>query len=235
MTRPTAPSGFTGFRARAFEFLFQLGIEQSRDWFEAHRQIYETDLREPLHRLLGDVSAECARRGLPLTGDPRRSSFRIHRDVRFGRDKRPYKSHVSGILSRTGEKWAPGLLYVHIDPQGSFVASGFYAPEPADLARMRRALVADVGAFRAITAELDRAGLPLQPDGEALTRLPRGFDGVTDADLGTWLRQRSWIVRRPLSDADLGDAAAIGHIADVASAALPLLRFGWAAIDAARE
>jgi len=78
--------------------------------------------------------------GMPLVGDPQRAIFRIYRDVRFSPDKRLYKTHAGAVLTRSGGKRDPGLLYLHVAPGESMVAAGFWHPEPALLSRLRRAL-----------------------------------------------------------------------------------------------
>ena len=226
-----AAPGFAGFRPAAFAFLRGLAAHQTRDWFEAHRADHETEVRAPMAALLVALSAELARRGLPLRGDPQRSAFRIHRDVRFSRDKRPYKTHAGATLTRDGRKMSQGLLYVHVDPEGSFVAAGFHQPAPGELQAIREAIVAAPDMFRGMVDALARAGLDFGPDEDGLRRPPRGFAHVADPDLQAALRRKSFIVRRALPQAALGRPALVATIADVAEAALPLLRFGWAALD----
>ncbi len=112
----TAP--FTGFAAADLAFLSGLAAHNDRDWFAANRAVYDERLKPELAALIAATSAACAARGLPLTGDPARAQFRIHRDVRFSKSKLPYKTHVSAILSRDGLKASPGMAYIHIEPEG---------------------------------------------------------------------------------------------------------------------
>jgi uncharacterized protein (DUF2461 family) len=109
---------FTGFAAADLAFLTGLAAHNDRDWFTAHRAVYDERLKPTLSALIGDLNDAFAARDLPLAGDPKKSVFRIHRDVRFSKDKRPYKTHVSATLTRDGQKLSPGLVYVHIEPEG---------------------------------------------------------------------------------------------------------------------
>jgi uncharacterized protein (TIGR02453 family) len=225
-------TNFTGFGREAFTFLTELAAKQDRAWFEPRKALYETAVRGPMVDLMADLVAALAARRIPLRGDPARAVFRIHRDVRFSREKLPYKTNVGGALTRDGGKMSPGVLYVHIDPGGSFAAVGFYRPEPAALGAIRTRIATKPAIFRSVLNKLDAAGLPLDPDDDALKRTPRGFEHVTDPDIADALRRRSLIVRRPFSRADAGKKALVGQIVAFAEAAHGLLDFGWKALDA---
>lgn len=109
---------FTGFDPADLAFLSGLAVHNDRDWFSAHRAVYDERLRPGLGALIADASTACARRGLPLGGDPNKSQFRLHRDVRFSKSKLPYKTHLSAVLTRDGLKMSPGMAYIHIEPEG---------------------------------------------------------------------------------------------------------------------
>lgn len=223
------PPPFAGFTPAAFGFLRDLAREQTRDWFEANRDTYEAELRGPMASLVAAVAEELARRRIPLRGDPQRAIFRIHRDVRFSKDKSPYKTHCGATLTRDGGRLSPGLLYIHVAPEGCFAAAGFWQPEPKALEAIRQAIAGKPAVFKRMLTALAARGLALSPDEEALKRPPRGYEGVEDAVLREALRCRSLTVRRPLED--VSDAGLPGRIAEFTTDALPLLKFGWAAID----
>jgi uncharacterized protein (DUF2461 family) len=114
---------FSGFQTVDLEFLRQLALNNDRDWFTAHRSAYDEQLKPALEDLVAAATEAMTARGLPLAGNPKKSLFRIHRDTRFSNDKRPYKTHVSATLTRTGadglwSKMSPGMVYVHIEPDG---------------------------------------------------------------------------------------------------------------------
>lgn len=222
------PPPFAGFGPGAFAFLRDLAREQDRDWFQANREAYEAELRGPMASLVAAVSDALVPRRIALRGDPQRAMFRIQRDIRFSKDKRPYKTHAGATLTRDGGKLSSGLLYIHIDPEGCFTAAGFWQPEPAALEAIRRAIAGKPAVFKRALAALAAKGLPLSPDADALKRPPRGYEAVEDPVLREVLRCRSLVVRRPLPDTGAGLP---GAIAEFAADALPLLQFGWAAID----
>ena len=221
---------FRGFSAKGFAFLKDLDANQNRAWFEAHKSNYEQELRGPLASLVASLGLALSVEGIDLACDPKRALFRIHRDVRFSKDKRPYKAHVSAAMTRDGEKMAPGLIYIHFDPKGSFTAAGFWQPEPPQLHKIRARMVAKPKEIRAIVTGLAKAGLKFSED-VPLKRTPRGFESVEDEDLIALLRLKSLVVRQPLQRKTTGDAVAlIAAIAQFAKTAHPLLHFGWNAI-----
>ena len=112
------------------------------------------------------------------------------------------------------------------------MAAGFYRPEPDGLAALRRRIVARPETFRAAMAALATAKLVLS-DGDPLSRLPKGFESVSDADLADAVRRRSLVVRRPIGSADLDRPALLRDLLRFGREAAPLLRFGWEALDAA--
>ena len=109
---------FPGFAPADLRFLSDLAAHNDRDWFTAHRAVYDDRLKPALAALITETTAACAARGLPLAGDPAKSQFRLHRDTRFAKDKSPYKTHVAAVLTRGGGKMSPGMAYIHIEPEG---------------------------------------------------------------------------------------------------------------------
>ena len=181
--------------------------------------------------LVEQVVATFALRDLPLTGDAKRSLFRINRDVRFSKDKSPYKTHAGLVWMRPGfKKLSPGIVYLHIADDGCFVAAGFYGLERPVLDAVREAIRCEGARFTAAVAEADKAGLRLDLS-DSLTRLPRGFEDVANPALAAAIKARHLILRRPLTKRDCGSAALSGAVVEAAEASLPFLRFGWDAVD----
>lgn len=121
---------FSGFAAADLAFLTGLAINNDREWFTAHRAPFDEGLKPTLVALLLALNEALDAKGLPLAGHPKNTVFRIHRDVRFSRDKKPYKTHVSATLTRDGQKMSPGMLYVHIEPEGG--SKPAFDPETID-------------------------------------------------------------------------------------------------------
>jgi uncharacterized protein (TIGR02453 family) len=234
MTHPSDPSappeGFTGFAPHALDFFRELDANQSRDWFHTHKDRYEQTIRDPLGRLVGSLSFAFAAHDIPLSGDAKTSLFRINRDIRFAKDKRPYKTNASAVLSRDGTKRSQGLLYLQFGPEDCFAAAGFYALEPAELERLRRRILAEPDRWRDVEAALAAADLDLMRDDVAV-RTPRGFDTEAMGDLAPVVRLKSFIVKRALAADEIRSNDLLDRLVVFAQAAQPLLRFGWAALS----
>jgi uncharacterized protein (TIGR02453 family) len=122
--------------------------------------------------LVQAVTQRLASTPLPLVGDPKRSLFRINRDVRFSADKSPYKTNSSCILSRDGSKTSPGLVYFQFGADEIFAAAGFYMPMPEDLRLLRKGIARDPKEWLSVKKGLVKKGLTLMTDG-ALVRVPK--------------------------------------------------------------
>ena len=226
----TAGTGFAGFRPAAFAFFRGLRDNNDPDWFKPRKAVYETEVLAPFRALIAAVTAALAEAGIPLAGDPARSIFRIYRDVRFSPDKRLYKTHAGAVLTRSGEKRDPGLLYLHLEPGASMMAAGFWHPEPPLLTRLRRAIVSDPDRFVAIAERLDAAGCPISTD-EVLTRLPRGLEAAKGTPVEDYVCWKSFTADAPLRTRDMQSPALVDVIVDFARTVWPLLEWGWEAAE----
>jgi uncharacterized protein (DUF2461 family) len=110
-------NGFAGFSARDLDFLSGLAANNDKTWFTEHRAAYDEGLKPAMGALIAALNTAFAARDLPFEGEAKKNIFRIHRDVRFSKDKRPYKTHISASLTREGDKMAPGMVYVHVEPE----------------------------------------------------------------------------------------------------------------------
>ena len=225
-----APHGFTGFRPAAFTFFRGLRRNNDPAWFKPRKPVYEAEVLAPFRELVVAVGAALGDVGIPLTGDPLRSIFRIYRDVRFSADKRLYKTHAGAVLTRSGGKRDPGLLYLHLEPGESMVGAGFWHPEPQLLARLRRAILGDSDVFLEIADGLAAAGSPISSDA-TLTRPPRGFEAAKGTPVADYVCWKSFTAHAALSDKEMQSPAVVDHIVDFARMALPLLEWGWAASE----
>ena len=224
---------FQGFGPQALPFLKALAFHQTKEWFEDNRATYESQLKGPLGDLVEELSSRFAKSGTPLKGDRKASLFRINRDVRFAKDKSPYKTNAGAVLTRTGAKNDVGLYYIHVAADGCFAAAGFYRPEPEALTRLRVAIARAPKAWRAMTAKLAKAGLALA-DEYAMKRAPRGFEDVADPVIAAALRNRSFISSRGIADSRLAAPDLVDDLHAFANDAMPLLEWGWSAVVDAR-
>ena len=217
--------------AAAFEFLRALAANNERRGSRRTAATYESAVREPVAALVASVATELIRRGFPLDGDPKRSMFRLHRDTRFSKDKRPYKTAIGAVWFRQGSgKGGAGVLYFHLDPAGCFAAAAFWHPEPEVLDSIRERIRVHPDQFLAMVEQLRRAKLGFSED-EMLSRMPKGFEDLKGSPVEIALRLKHFIVRRDLSAKAVQGKGLADKIADLAEEAAPLLRFGWDAVD----
>lgn len=222
------PTPFEGFNAGAHAFFRDLADNQDKPWFDAHKADYELLVAGPLRSLVADVSQRMTKARVPIVGNPATALFRINRDVRFAKEKKPYKTHAGAVLSRDGKKTTPGFIYIHFDPRRSFLAAGFFRVEPPVLQKLRQGLMRDPAGWTKVERALVKDGLKLASD-EPLVRLPKGFEAAP-APIAETLKLKSWIVRRELTAARLGTPALVDDVVTFAVDALPLLYFGWRAL-----
>ncbi len=224
---------FAGFGPTALPFFKALAFHQSREWFEANRETYESAIRGPMGDLVEDVAARLLKAKIPIKGDRRSSLFRIHRDVRFSRSKDPYKTHCGAVLTRSGGKNDAGLLYFHLSPEECFFAAGFHQPESDKLARLRAAAARGPKAFKAMTTKLKKAGLSLSVE-DSLKRAPRGFEQIVDPEIAAAVRLKSFVCVRPVSESAIASPALTDGFCAFVRDGLPLLKWGWDAIVESR-
>ena len=229
---PTDFPPFPGFRAEGLQFLRDLKRHNERDWFKPRKATFEDELLWPLRCLVADVARRAAGHGLPLTGDPKRSLFRIYRDTRFSKSKLPYKTHVGAVLSRSGERKDPGGVYLHVEPGASFIAGGYWRPDAALLRRWRSRMVEDPAGFLEMAEQMEAAEHPITAR-ESLKRMPRGFEAESESDLAEWLKAKSLVARRDVADEELMQPEFTDTVIETALSMLPLLRFGWEAMEPA--
>ena len=222
---PPAPR-FQGFADTRGDFFSALTLHNDRDWFLAHRAEYEAGWLSPMKALLAELrdGLAPAYRGLEL-GAPR--VFRLQRDLRFSKEKVPYKTHLGGLVplgSAGGPFGGPCAAYVHVSHDEAFVGAGCYALDPAGLARHRRALLDPRrGAVAGrLAARLEAGGFELSAI-ETLKRVPAGVDpGHPRADL---LRMKGLVASVALPRRLLARRALLDEVLDRARLAAPLVRW----------
>jgi uncharacterized protein (TIGR02453 family) len=160
------------FTPELFHFLTRLKRNNKREWFQAHKDEYESVARQPAVQFISDFAAPLYKISPYLVADPRStrgSLFRIYRDTRFSHDKKPYKTHIAMRFSHRGKDVHSPGFYLHLEPGASFAASGLWHPEPTTLLRVRNAIVERCGEWRKVRKLLN------WDDATKLSRAPRGF------------------------------------------------------------
>jgi uncharacterized protein (TIGR02453 family) len=178
------------FDDETFAFLRELRSHNERAWFNENKDRYERSVKEPLLQFIADVGPELKKLSSSLVADPRPvggSMFRIYRDVRFSKDKSPYKTHAGAHFQSKG---GPGY-YLHVAPAQCFVAGGMWMPDPAVLEKVRERISKR-------PADWEKARVVLDDPEDVLKRPPRGFD--PDDPMIEDIKRKSFTASVPLSD-----------------------------------
>jgi uncharacterized protein (TIGR02453 family) len=206
------------------KFLKDLKKNNNRTWFEAHRKQYENAKEDFL------LFAEKLIAGIGAFDPPiaqlkaKDCTFRINRDVRFSKDKSPYKNNIAVYFNRNGKKANGAGYYLHIEPGKSFAAGGMWQPEPKELSSIRQEIdynfddwtkVIGNTAFKKTFTE----GIK----GEALVRPPKGYEDSNPAI--EFLKLKSFVVTRPFTDADVQSKAFIKDVAATFKTMKPMIDF----------
>ncbi len=236
MSRPTTPTkprpGATParFSSASLRFLRGLSSHNDKPWFEAHREDYEATLREPMRELISEMDARLGTFAPEIGGDAKRSMFRIHRDIRFSKDKSPYKTHVAcwffhrSAAHRVGTDSDGGSagFYFHLQPGKSMVGAGLWMPPRPQLNRVRNAIAEDPAGFDRMARGLIKRFDGLD-DEAMLTRVPRGF--APDHPAAKWLRYQSFTAGRAVTDLQATGARLPALLEKDFTGLLPLVRW----------
>ncbi len=209
--------------ARALRWLRSLKKNNDRGWFAEHRGLYDEHIRPEWEDLVAALLVSAVRFDERFAYvDPRRSSFRLARDIRFSKDKTPFKAYLSASLSPFGKSGANAGYYVMLGPGETRFGAGIYAPEKPVLEALRRGVAADARPFdRILRAKSMAAYLPLQTD--ALVRMPSGFP--KDHPRGELIRARNYVVIRSYTDAEIAKKGAYTAFAAAIRDCAPLVGY----------
>ena len=208
--RSTSSTPRSLVRPAAFGFFRGLKRNNRREWFEARRAVYEREVREPLKALVEEIDVRLAGFAPEIVGDPRRSLFRIHRDIRFSKDKSPYKTNAGCWFFHRDAGKAVGTeaasggagFYFHLEPGHCFIGGGIWMPARPALNRLRAAITED---HQPLGRILQRPAFHRRFGGldeeHMLKRMPRGF--ADDHPAGRLLRYQSFTVGRLLLDREV--------------------------------
>ena len=218
---------FDGFPKAYFAFFRDLKANNERAWFEANKSRFRETVQAPMSDFIAAMAPRLARVSREFVADPRPhggSMFRIHRDVRFSKDKRPYKEHgACQFRHRLGrDVHAPGF-YVHLAPKEVFVGTGLWMPEPDALLKIRTAIAEKPAAWKKIVADKRFVKTFGGIEGDQLQRAPRGFDPAHPfiADI----RRKSFVVGRDSTERAACSADFPAEVGESFAVAAPFMRF----------
>lgn len=231
MERNTKTQDQALFDASLFRFLKDLKAHNDRAWFTENKARYEFEARDPLLRFIGALSGPLSGVSRHFIADPRPSGgsmFRIYRDTRFAKDKSPYKTHLAAHFPHrsvsAGGVHGPGF-YLHLEPGGSFAGGGLWHPDPDSLFKVRQAIVAKPTVWKT----LRKSGLEIE--GEALKRVPQGFDAAHPC--AEDLKLKDFYITSSFTDAQVLTPDFVDLVIEAYRTASPLVRFLCKSLDLA--
>ena len=211
--------------ASTLKFLEQLKKNNNKNWFEKHRPVFEAS-KENFSSVVEAIIASVAKFDEPIgLLKPKDCTFRINRDVRFSKDKTPYKRSMSAYFSKGGKKAMVAGYYFHMEPGQNFAAGGFYTPMPPELAKIRQEIDYNFDEWQKIIHH--KTFRKQFPEGVyssgTLVRAPKGYEEDTPAI--AFLKMKDFIVKHPFSDAEVLGKTIVKDIAGVFEAMKPMIDF----------
>jgi uncharacterized protein (TIGR02453 family) len=224
---------FAGFPKEMFGFLSDLGANNNREWFSDNKDRYERFVVAPVNGFIQAVGEFLPAISDAYIADTRRnggSMFRIYRDTRFSRDKRPYKENVGCQFRHTAGKnaHAPGF-YVHLAPGEVFIGGGIWKPDNNSLEKIRNRIAGNPEQWSDAIKDAAFSTYFGELQGESLRRPPRGFDpgnpNIED------LKRKSYIAFRHVKPQSALKPAFINEVVKAFTTAMPLMRFITSALE----
>jgi uncharacterized protein (TIGR02453 family) len=169
-------SPFPGFPQEGIDFFRRLSRNNRREWFLPRKAVFEERVKQPMRELVEALDAALARFAPEHVTDPERAIYRFYRDTRFSPDKSPYKDRIAATFPRRGLTRHEGAsYYFSVSHKEVAIGGGVYMPTPETLAAMRRDIATRHEEFRRILAARALRSLFGEMQGEALSRVPKGF------------------------------------------------------------
>ena len=216
---------FDGFPKEGIVFLKRLKRNNNRPWFEKHRDEYESSVKLPMQSLIAALKPHFDRFSPEFYVNPKRSLFRVYRDVRFSKDKTPYKTHVAAHFVLRGKpKGVEGSgYYLHIEPGSVFLGGGIYMPDSDRIKKIRRAIADQPEQFLSIIGSRRFKSRFGKLEGDKLQRVPQGYQ--QNHRMAEWLKQKQFFVWVEWPESKCHTRQFINDVAKTFEEATPLIRF----------
>ena len=207
-------------------FLKSLKKNNNKAWFEGHRSEFESaknDFEIFIQTILHEHAKKDTDLGVLKVKD---CLFRINRDVRFAKDKSPYKTNMGASMNRGGKKSIFAGYYFHCEPGKSFAGGGLWMPMAPEVKKIRQEIDYCLGEFKTIVESKKFKSVygELNKSEEfSLVNIPKGYE--KDNPAAEYLKLKSWVATRPLSDADLLSKDLSKKVLDSFQTLQPLVEF----------
>lgn len=208
------------------QFLKNLKKNNNKEWFEKNRKQYE-QAKQDFLELTSEVLKKAGANDATIANlDPKKCVFRINRDVRFSKDKSPYKTNMGMHFSKGGKNAMSAGYYFHLEPEACFIGGGIYMPMPDEMKKIRQEIDYNWAAFKKIIThkKFVAAFNDLSKTGEfSLSRPPKGYDETNPAI--EYLKLKSFTTSTSLQDTDLTDKMLVKKIVTAFETMKPLIDF----------
>ena len=204
------------------DFLSKLRQNNNREWFNEHKTDYDA-AKLHFETFIEDVIMNFAPVEDLFGLEPKDCTFRIYKDVRFSKDKSPYKINFACVFGRGGRKHAHFPFYLHIQPGDSFMGGGVYMPEPAQIKLIRQTIDEDPRALKGILADKRFKKTFGEMSGEKLKTTPKGY-AVDHPDLAL-LQHKQFLITRNFTDAEVASPKFVKQFIDTCAAGKPFMDY----------
>jgi len=208
------------------KFLKGLKKNNNRDWFEKNRAAYE-DARADFENFIQRVIDAHSKNDPDLKGlVAKKCTFRINRDIRFSKDKSPYKTNFGASMDRGGKKSGLAGYYFHLEPGSSFFGGGLWQPATDGMKKVRQEIDYSFDEFNGIFSSKKFKSIyggMYTGENIQLSRVPQGFE--KDNPAAEYLKFKSWLVLASVSDAELTSKSLLKKTVDGFQVMVPLIRF----------
>lgn len=224
---------FRGFPPEFFTFFETLKKNNNREWFAENKPLYEQNVVQPMQSFIETLAPRLVGISPHFIASAKKvggSMFRIYRDVRFAKDKRPYKERAACQFRHEAGKdaHAPGY-YLHLSPDEIVAGAGVWLPASDKLVKIRQRIVDKPEQWQQLLDSTEMQGFADGLEGESLVRPPKGFSAEA-AHLQD-IKRKSFIVKQTFSVKQAQSNAFVSEVADTYLQAAPLMRFLCAAVD----
>lgn len=214
------------FQSSTIKFLKELKKNNNKPWFDAHRADYEK-VKKDFEQFIQQIIEKHGKKDESISHlTAKECMFRINRDVRFSKDKSPYKTNMGASIDRGGKKSIFAGYYFHCEPGRSFVGGGIWQPMPPELKKVRQEVdycfdefkkIISAKKFKTIYGDLYKG------EDESLSRVPKGYEA--DNPAAEYLKLKSYLAMVNISDADLTSKGLVKRTLDAFEALQPMLEF----------
>lgn len=220
---------YNGLNPDMAAFMHELAANNNKEWFDSNRKRYTENVREPLKGLVTKMGDSFMAEDMPYAADTRKAIFRINRDIRFSKNKDPYKNNL-GLFFPFTENQQVGRsveslgLYLHYEEKECFIAGGIHCPNPAMLKNIREHISDEFEEFLELINSKDLTkNFPQILLGDKLKSMPRGFSKEDPA--ADYLKHKEFTFLCPIKHEELYSKAIEEKLIKKGKALLPILSF----------